>query len=88
MNRCRSCNAPIRWERTEQGKSIPLDVEPRDDGNVHIYDRVAYVLDVHGAAIAEHRANGDRLYVSHFATCPDAAEHRTKPSHEPRGTDA
>ena len=78
MSNCRSCGAEIRWAVTDNGKRIPLDAEPRDDGNVHIYNRVAYVLDVNGAAIVEHRRSGDSLYVSHFATCKDAPKWRSK----------
>jgi len=79
VSRCRSCGAEIRWAKTEAGKSIPLDAAPRPDGNVHVYDGVAYVLSPGGQPILEHRAHGDKLYVSHFVTCPDAGEHRRKP---------
>lgn len=79
MSVCRGCGARIRWAVTEAGKRIPLDPEPRPDGNVHVYDGVAYVLDLDGLPLHDHRAHGDhRLYVSHFATCPQAASFRKK----------
>lgn len=57
---CRSCGEPILWVRTAAGKMMPLDAVPRVDGNV-----------------MREFADGSRLYyVSHFATCPNAASHR------------
>lgn len=71
MSRCRSCDAPIRWARTEAGKSMPLDPNPVPDGNVVLLDddRV-HVLH------ADESADGAPTYVSHFATCPKAKDHR------------
>lgn len=71
MSSCRSCGAPIEWARTPKGKRIPLDVEPRPDGNLAF---VAGEL-VNAAGLppeVERR-------VSHFATCPNAAQHRRRP---------
>lgn len=78
MNKCHSCGAPIRWAVTEYGRRIPLDPTPTDAGNIHLYDGVAYVMEMRGQAIIEHRAQGDVLYVAHFATCPHADQHRKK----------
>jgi hypothetical protein len=61
---------------TEKGKRIPLDKEPHPNGNVHVYDGTAYVLDKWN--IADHKAEGGKLYVSHFATCPNATQHRKR----------
>lgn len=77
MSRCKSCGADIVWVKTVAGKSIPLDAAPVADGNValdsggraHVYSNPAalFVVDMAG--------DGPR-YRSHFATCPNAAEHR------------
>jgi hypothetical protein len=70
---CRSCGAPIRWERTVNDKPIPLDPEPVADGNLGIRDdgKVYHVgegsLDL-----------GEPRYKTHFATCPNATEHRKR----------
>lgn len=78
---CRSCGAPIRWERTSSGKRIPLDADPARGGNVDVVwiggERVAVVLGPADAAAAE--VDGHVLYRAHFATCPDAATHRRRP---------
>ena len=69
---CRSCGAPIRWERTVNGKAIPLDPDPVADGNFGIRND-GKVASIHGFPDDAPR------YVTHFATCPNAAQHRGRP---------
>jgi hypothetical protein len=68
---CKSCGAVIRWAVTENDKRIPLDAEPTSGGNLVLVDGVARAP----------RIGEDDVpflqYVSHFATCPQADEHRT-----------
>jgi hypothetical protein len=77
--RCRSCEAPIRWARTAAGKAMPLDVEPSADGNVQLGwvggEEIAIVLGS-PADRAGAQVDGIDLFVSHFATCPNASQHR------------
>lgn len=80
---CRTCNAPIEWVITERGKRMPIDANPHPDGRFKKLPRVAtehgmatkvrYLPD---AELADARAGVSALYTSHFATCPDAADHR------------
>lgn len=76
MSRCRSCDAPVLWARTVTGKLIPLDTEPSDGGNL--------VLDDGRALIYDHTTSNEMfappLYVSHFATCPQADRWRRRES--------
>ena len=63
MANCRSCGAAIIWATTTAGKRMPLDPKPIS------------------VAIGEGVTNGGtveirRGYVSHFATCPSADQHR------------
>lgn len=79
MNTCRSCGAAIRWAKTPAGKRIPLDAIPdRARGNVRLGfiggEELAIVL-APGADLEAARIDGD-LFLSHFATCPKASEHR------------
>jgi hypothetical protein len=72
---CRSCGAAIIWTRTEADKRMPIDTEPVDRGNL-ILKRG------HGGqywAIVAADDTGPPRYVSHFATCPDADQHRRHP---------
>lgn len=74
MSACRSCDAQLRWARTEKGRRIPLDFEPytgddpagiyvlRDEGEL----AVAAPLDAFA---------GEPHYRSHFRSCPHAARH-------------
>lgn len=72
--RCSTCGAPIRWAKTAKGKPIPLDAEPRDDGNIVLERGVAIVL-----GPLERLQRGEKtLFVTHFVTCPQSAEHRRK----------
>lgn len=67
---CRSCGKPILWATTINGKPTPLDPDPIADGPLTIVDGV-----VHRTAPDAEDKSG---YVSHFATCQNAAEHRKK----------
>lgn len=70
MSRCRSCEAPITWAETESGKAMPLDAKPTRDGNmVLVRGKTRF-------ANEEDRRLARPLYMSHFATCPDASAHR------------
>lgn len=73
MSRCRSCNAEIIWAITENGKKIPLDAEPvaRPIGLFAIDTSTDPPLAVSTAS--ERR---EPEYRSHFATCPNADQHR------------
>ena len=53
---------------------MPLDPEPSPEGNVLLIDGVASVYGAETAA--DVRLSGQPLYVSHFTTCPEAAQHR------------
>lgn len=68
---CRSCQAYIIWAvSVTSGKRMPLDAEPSPRGNVEIVGGDEKTPTVR---IVPARAG---LYVSHFATCPAAAQHR------------
>jgi hypothetical protein len=92
VSACKSCRAEIEWAVTETGKRIPIDSERRREGNILLEHRevgrppIARVLtreqvDAHRRTHAENLARGldtgsADLFVSHFATCPNAAQHR------------
>lgn len=83
MNKCRSCNAEIFWCVTAQGKRMPIDAAPSAHGNVDVFEcpetgtdmcRVLSASDIEGWP-----PEGGPLYTSHFVTCPNAKQHRSKP---------
>lgn len=57
---CSSCGAPVRWITTEHGSAHPLNAKPEKRWIIDRND-VGRVVDV---------------FVSHFATCPSAFDHR------------
>jgi hypothetical protein len=75
--RCRSCRKPIQWAVTEKGRRMPIDVEPAADGNIVLQVRGRFMPPlaiVRGAVLIDD--NNEKRYKSHFATCPNAAQHR------------
>lgn len=83
MSECRSCHQPIEWVIVaKSGKRMPIDPDPVEGGNIA---KLPDDDDETGAARVEYVAPGGMLvddrpvYVSHFATCPQADQHRRKP---------
>lgn len=74
MSTCGACGAPIEWVKTEAShgaKSMPLDAEPNDEGNVELVwsaVRGQREARVHGQAPL---VQPEVLYMPHFVTCPN-----------------
>ena len=68
---CSTCKRPIRWALTEEGRRIPLDPEP---------ERRMVVLgqrkDPTGGGGLIDQVGSRPTFVTHFATCPNADQHR------------
>jgi len=85
MSACKSCGAEVRWAVSEStNKRMPLDYRPSLDGNIALRDgedpfgdRYARVIG-NREVLDQMRAEGASLYTSHFATCPNAKQHRSK----------
>ena len=77
---CRSCKAPILWVRTEKQKRMPLDATPVDASthqrNTFVLRDTASPAGPLAIAATPQQLPGEVYYVSHFATCPHAQEHR------------
>lgn len=73
---CRSCGAPILWATTQQGRAIPLDLEPAAGGNVE-FTGVLDVVRVLAAGTDATLFAGTRRF-PHFATCPQADQWKTR----------
>jgi hypothetical protein len=78
VTHCRSCGAEIRWVHTVSGATMPLDYHPVPDGNIVAVlpapegtEPLARVL-----GKDDPRPEGQPLFKSHFATCPNANQHR------------
>lgn len=70
MSTCRSCGAEIIWAVMGSGKRMPFDAEPVIPSPTGLFVVITDDEGVHGLS------QNNPLYRSHFATCPNAAEHR------------
>lgn len=76
---CRSCQRPVIWAITATNlRPMPVDPEPTQGGNVALEPRpdgqqpLARVI-----SVAKQFGRRD-LRTSHFATCPEAGQWRTR----------
>ena len=84
MSKCRSCGADIIWIKMASGKAMPCDAAKisystalppsakGDDVLTLVTDRGTVVQTVFDPAGDKHG------YTSHFATCPNANQHRKR----------
>ncbi len=73
---CRSCGARIIWvTMAATGKKNPLDAKPNPAGNVTAIENGQGIV-LKGESLAQAKADGMTLYLSHFATCPNSLSHR------------
>ena len=73
-DKCKSCHAPIVWATTKRRKvPIPIDVEPRDDGNLVLVGEGPPFFARPPDLLLD---RDEPKYVSHFASCPSASYHR------------
>ena len=81
MSKCKSCGAEIIWIKTASGKAMPCDAAPISFDLVLPGTKGALTLIEQDGRVAFGKFNpgGDHIgYISHFATCPAAAEYRRK----------
>ena len=82
MTKCSSCGAEILWVRTVSGKKMPLDVEPvwirqQTGGHTYVREDGSFIFgEIMGDADDDPDANAIEAHTSHFATCPNADQHR------------
>ena len=84
MSRCSTCKNEVVWVVTAGGKRMPLDPDPVENGNIiktgkmidtdrGAAELVAYV---HPPSLFDQDVHDGERYVSHFATCANAEQHR------------
>lgn len=84
IDTCRSCQARIIWTVTTGGKDMPVDAEPATDGTIQLVDRRHLGLKPQARVLkVADRFGKTRLRLSHFVSCPQAGQWRTKRPTEP-----
>ena len=79
ISTCRSCGARIIWVRMTSGKAMPCDAQKISFNPVHPVTKEAqtYITEDGKVCRGEYDPNGEKNgYISHFATCPAADQHR------------
>lgn len=81
MSQCRSCGAEVLWVKVvPMGRLMPVDAEPKEAGNMRMLgERNAVAKVLNKVDLQDARNASEKLYASHFATCPNAKQHRSKP---------
>lgn len=72
---CRSCGAPVVWALTDNARRIPVDRDSVEGGNLYVVPGDGHNIRVRYLRQGD-PPNEQAKYVSHFATCPNAKEHR------------
>ncbi len=70
MKGCRSCGELIRWEKTRDGRNVPLDPEPSSAGDV-VLERLipsGPLVAVQLAPSSAYRYTGEK-FTDHRKTC-------------------
>lgn len=76
--RCKSCGAEIIWIRMKSGKAMPCDAEPIP--YMELFSGGMKLVTEQGEVVQGcYDGTSDKIgYVSHFATCPNANQHRKR----------
>lgn len=78
MSQCRSCGAEIKFIKLKSGKWNPVDIQKHTlvegGGSEVIVTESGEVVRGRFASVED---GANRIgYISHFATCPNASQHR------------
>lgn len=82
MTKCKSCGAEIVWIKLASGKAMPCDAEPI----TYWPGKAVRIITPNGLVLSADLTGkaGQALgmgYLSHFATCPYADQHRKAREH-------
>lgn len=79
MSYCKSCGAEIKWIKTKAGKNMPVDAQKhiiiKGEGKDVLVTESGEI--VRGTLTDAEHGNCTG-YISHFATCPNAIQHRRR----------
>ncbi len=74
---CKACGTEILWVETDARKPMPLNPEPSPAGTIRLWGERSEKATVLAALeLSAARNHAEPLFVSHFATCPEADSFR------------
>lgn len=85
MAKCKSCGAEIIWITMKSGKKMPCDAKPITYRTLVPGTKGGLTLVTPDGRVASgvFDPGSDQVgYTSHFATCPNAAQHRKREAAE------
>lgn len=74
--KCSSCGAEILWASSVNGKSMPLNLAPDSNGRIVLSPPEDPREPMVARLLRKDEQAPMPRFTSHFATCPQAAEHR------------
>lgn len=78
QSNCRSCDADIIWGVTEKDKRMPVDADPVEGGSFALVNEEVNGKTIVRAVWRTRAPEGTtEFHASHFATCPNAEQHRS-----------
>lgn len=80
---CRNCGKQIMWIRTRAGKNMPVDTDILNYRRPASGEKATEkIVTTNGDVISANIVNSSEAegygYISHFATCPGAVNHRKR----------
>lgn len=78
MSTCASCGASVVWVLTVRGVRMPVDAVPSPDGTLRLVGVPPTAIAVGRTVDLLDTTDDGVRHVSHFATCPNADQHRRK----------
>lgn len=83
---CSSCGAPLLWTTYSTGARMPLGRKPVAGGTLKVYRKLPSRTEPYDPELSKSgdypwlcawdKSETEPRYQSHFASCPDAADHR------------
>lgn len=78
VDQCQSCGAPVIWAVTVRARTMPVDAQPAKGGNVQLEDRGDGATPLARILSVSKQFGVKDLRMSHFVSCPQAAQWRRK----------
>jgi len=78
--KCRACPALVFWakaeptDKTPTPRNNPLDFEPSERGNLRLNRETGRYTVLTGDKLKAAQASGEKLYLSHFVSCPNRGQ--------------